>query len=317
MNNKLNYIAFIVYILIIITSCNEDSILEKGVYYSIQKGNYLHSSIFYNFKEDSLFVYNSATNQKLKFKIEYSGNHLVLNNNRLNDYRVEIIEDKNSYRLLDESNYVSFNDTIKLNKITIGSINNKTIKNRFWVTKFKEQDSIWFYFNNKNKLDYYYKSNEEKKYNLLKTEYTIVDLDDNILVIDIPYLERNLLLTASDNEKMTFFLPSSEDLSEFNAQVKYFDNSKDSVLFYATWSKIEFENELDLPNKLSINKDKIILGEREMGYRLGLYNKYLFLKDNSYLQIDKLTKDTLLISIENSIHEFETALYINSKKLNN
>lgn len=124
----------ILLIILILFSCKQVNEIESeqllnNVYYSVQKGNMLYCAVYYHFENDSLSVYNSATDQKLKFEINYLTDSIVLNNKKIKDYGVRVLKSSNGQiSLIDKLNFININDTINLVNIEVNNTSNYDFK---------------------------------------------------------------------------------------------------------------------------------------------------------------------------------------------
>lgn len=300
-------------------SCKENkkvdvSRLIDHSYYSVQSPVSMYCSVYYHFKNDSLFVYNSSTGQNLRFEIKYNNDFLELTNDSIAGYKLKALyDDENNIVINDSLNYLSFDQKIKLNKILIDDSLKSTIYNKFWQKEIKEdsyiKDSLWFYFNENGLVNIYRKNEINKKVYLSISDYKIIELSEKVKILDIRNISSVFLIVKNQDDTMVLSTSVCDSSQESYRNFKRIVNDEND--FYINkWTKINSENEFDLPNTISMTKDSIDIGINRYQYTVGLNNKYILYNNDCFLEVIKLNKDTLILSTQNSVKENEKGVYI-------
>lgn len=291
-----------------------EELIDK-VYYSVQKGNTLYCSVYYHFSCDTLSIYNSASNQNLKFKINYNDDSFELNNNNINNYVMQVFKSgDDSIGLIDNLNFINLNDTINLKKVNVRDSLKFNIEDKIWGTKplninNLEIDSLWLKFSSDKYVEMYTKFKDNKSIQFSKSEYEIKALNNKLNVFNISNQTISFLLINNTKDSLIFFTSKCD--APYESYLKFSPcRNKITKDHIKEWSKIDSKNEFDLPQKLNIKRNNIDLGKGDVNYSLGLNNGFIVLQNGNYLMIDKLTKDTLSISVNNSIKLLEKAVYI-------
>ncbi len=300
-------------------SCKETkkvdvSTLIDQSYYSVQSPKYLYCSVYYHFKNDSLFVYNSTTDQNLRFEIKYKNDFIELTNDSIKNYKLKTFHNTEGDIIINDiKNYLSFDQKIKLNKILIDDNLESNIFNTFWQKEIKKdsytKDSLWFYFNENGLVDIYRKNERNKKIDLSISDYKIIELSEKVKIIDIRNISNAFLMTKNQGDNMTLSTSDCDSSIESYQDFKKTVN-KENDFYINKWIKTNSENEFDLPNIISLSKDSIDIDTNRYKYTIGLNEEYILYNSGYYYKVDKLNKDTLILSIENSVKETEKGIYI-------
>ncbi len=302
----------------IVFGCNKNQTIDSkslidNVYYSIQDGDFVYCSVYYHFTSDSLYVYNSATGQKLKFKINYKNNYLELSNESLDNYHLELYKSENGIVLSDKSNFINFDDTIVLKKIDIGEDLHFFQLNKDYAAKIQNAnntkiDSIWLNFVNNKQVCLYTKFKKNEKIFLDFTHYDFIELSNKLKIIEISGQTGSFLL--EDIENGNFVLSSSSCNRPYKREINFINYENElSEKFINDWVKIKSQNEYELPKNLIFKDSLASLDEEKMNFSIGLKNKFILLGNGKYFEVNKITKDSLELSIINSAKQLETAIY--------
>ena len=309
-------ILFISILSVIFQKDYNTNVLIDKVYFSNQNLNrQVFCNVYYNFKKDSLYVLNAKGFQRLKFRVSYHKDEIVLNNKFIKNYKLKMLNNDESIILLDKSNKISHNDTIKLNRVNIGKLDHQLLKNpnpSIWeaeVKRNKEIDTIYLGFEKfdfqKNITHYYfYRTGMTPFDSSFKVDNISKEL--NLVILDGVYY----LITNFTDKLITFVSTSCSNSDTRVTSFEKLDLKKNKINLSGIWTKIKSQGYVELPNKIKFDKNYIYLDKEKLKYYTALNGKLLHLgkykssynsrdlqlsRHNNF-EIKKFNKDTLTLN---------------------
>ncbi|MEM9000842.1 MAG: hypothetical protein AAGB24_11310 [Bacteroidota bacterium] len=307
-----------------ITSCTDDVKYDfDGFYYSFNshESNATECKL-YSFESDTLKILNVKNNMIVKYLIENVSKDQILVKNQNESLRMGYSKDDNILKLYFQTgNEPSFNVNA-LSPLQVKEVDLSYLKKcwKGYPNQLREDLLFhWYFFQDEDILRPFakFKGVNNRVSALANLEYHLQDFDGV------------QILTFSNDEKYIISLLTDSSLAleyiDFGDQklksILHKPENLDNPSLMGSWARVKSENVYDLPEKILFKADtitalnannnetdKVVTGK----YFLGPDASFLFANifDNNPVTIQKLNKDSLLLSKFNPITLEERSLYL-------